>query len=119
MVEEAQSLPSSQDKVQLPEDKEPDSEYESAEEEIANDTVVSGPQRHRYEPPARPVPPPGVEDYDLKNWSDPNVCSEYAMDIFFYYKSREVNLNLTPSPQWKVGGTKKFYFRLNLKRLTT
>jgi len=89
VVEEAQSLPSSQDKVQLPEDKEPDSEYESAEEEIANDTVVSGPQRHRYEPPARPVPPPGVEDYDLKNWSDPNVCSEYAMDIFFYYKSRE------------------------------
>ena len=44
----------------------------------------------RYEPPARPVPPPGVEDFDVKNWNDPNQCSQYAMDIFYYYKSREV-----------------------------
>ena len=44
----------------------------------------------RYEPPARPVPPPGVEDFDIKNWNDPNQCSNYAMDIFYYYKSREV-----------------------------
>ena len=34
------------------------------------------------------MPPPGVEDYDLENWDDPNVCSEYAMDIFSYYKAR-------------------------------
>ena len=49
-------------------------------------------QQKRYEPPARPLPPPGVEDYDLENWNDPNQCSEYAMDIFYYYKSREVIL---------------------------
>ena len=50
---------------------------------------VFGPKtRHRYEPPSRLVPPPGVEDYDLENWDDPNVCSEYAMDIFSYYKAK-------------------------------
>ena len=52
---------------------------------IIEDSIVQ-----RYEPPARPVPPPGVEDFDAKNWNDPNQCSEYAMDIFYYYKSREV-----------------------------
>ena len=45
---------------------------------------------HRYEAPPRPVPPPGVDDFDLENWNDPLQCSEYAMEIFQYYKSREV-----------------------------
>ena len=53
---------------------------------INEDTIV----HQRYEPPTRPVPPPGVEDFDLLNWNDPNQCSEYAMDIFYYYKNREV-----------------------------
>ena len=53
---------------------------------INEDTIV----HQRYEPPARPIPPPGVEDFDLLNWNDPNQCAEYAMDIFYYYKSREV-----------------------------
>merc|ERR1712168_574817 len=58
-------------------------------------TLVFGPKtRHRYEPPSRLVPPPGVEDYDLENWDDPNVCSEYAMDIFSYYKAREAQFKL-------------------------
>jgi len=82
------SLPSSQEeKLQISND--PDlleqSEYESAEENINEDTIV----HQRYEPPARPIPPPGVEDFDLLNWNDPNQCAEYAMDIFYYYKSRE------------------------------
>lgn len=89
--EEVSSLPSSRkDSIATIDFKEDDdSEYESAEESVRLDaTVVSGP-RHRYEPPARPVPPPGVQDYDLENWNDPNQCSEYAMDIFYYYKNRE------------------------------
>ena len=47
----------------------------------------------RYQAPARPVPPPGVDDFDLENWKDPLQCSEYAMEIFQYYKTREVSLN--------------------------
>lgn len=53
---------------------------------IKEDTIVV----QRFEPPSRPVPPPGVEDFDLENWNDPSQCSEYAMDIFYYYKQREV-----------------------------
>lgn len=94
---DAESLPSSQEsskiKIEVKEDDE--SEYESAEENVNDDTVVSGPKiRHRYEPPTRLVPPPGVEDFDKENWNDPNVCSEYAMDIFFYYKSREAQFRV-------------------------
>jgi len=89
-------LPSSQEtKVNLDAVKDdPESEYESAEENV-DDTVVIGPKtRHRYEPPARLIPPPGVEDYDKENWDDPNVCSEYAMEIFSYYKTREAQFRL-------------------------
>jgi len=93
---EAESLPSSQEtkiKINVKEDDE--SLYESAEENLNDDTVVIGPQiRHRYEPPARLLPPPGVEDFDKENWNDPNVCSEYAMDIFNYYKSREAQFRV-------------------------
>lgn len=86
-IESASSLPNSQDaKIKIPEPDLDESEYESAEENLAEDTIV----RHRYEPPARPVPPPGVTDFDLENWTDPNQCSVYAMDIFNYYKIREV-----------------------------
>jgi hypothetical protein len=61
---------------------------------VNDDTVVIGPVvRHRYEPPARLLPPPGVEDFDKECGNDPNVCSEYAMDIFNYYKSREVRIS--------------------------
>ena len=60
-----------------------------------DDTVVIGNVvRHRYEPPARLLPPPGVEDFDKECGNDPNVCSEYANDIFNYYKSREVRIHL-------------------------
>ena len=60
---------------------------------VNDDTVVIGnPVRHRYEPPARLLPPPGVEDFDKECGNDPNVCSEYANDIFNYYKSREVRI---------------------------
>jgi hypothetical protein len=40
----------------------------------------------------RPVPPSGVIDFDFDNKNDP--CSEYAMEIFQYYKSREVRTTL-------------------------
>jgi len=86
---EAISLPSSQE-IKIDQTKDEESEYESAEENVNDDTVVIGPVvRHRYEPPARLLPPPGVEDFDKECGNDPNVCSEYAMDIFNYYKSRE------------------------------
>ena len=62
---------------------------------VNDDTVVIGNVvRHRYEPPARLLPPPGVEDFDKECGNDPNVCSEYANDIFNYYKSREVRIHL-------------------------
>jgi len=94
--DEADSLPSSQEtKIKIDVKEDDESEYESAEENVNDDTVVFGPKtRHRYEPPSRLVPPPGVDDYDLENWDDPNVCSEYAMDIFSYYKSREAQFRL-------------------------
>jgi len=90
-IEATDSLPSSQEpkiKIVVKEDDD-ESEYESASEDIdiENDTVVDPPPKH--EPPTRPVPPPGVEDFDKENWADPNNCSEYAMDIFNYYKQRE------------------------------
>lgn len=88
----SQSLPSSQnEKIVIKDEDEikEDSLYESAEENLSEDTIVQ-----RYEPPARPVPPPGVEDFDAKNWNDPNQCSEYAMDIFYYYKSRETEFRV-------------------------
>ena len=62
----------------------------------------------RYEPPARPVPPPGVEDFDAKNWNDPNQCSEYAMDIFYYYKNREVK------NKWHFIPKRTFFHACNL-----
>lgn len=43
----------------------------------------------RYVAPARPIPPAGITDFDLENWRDPSQCSEYAQDIFQYYKDRE------------------------------
>jgi hypothetical protein len=93
---EAISLPSSQEiKIKIDETKDEESEYESAEENVNDDTVVIGPVvRHRYEPPARLLPPPGVEDFDKECGNDPNVCSEYAMDIFNYYKSREAQFRV-------------------------
>jgi len=88
--DEVSSLPSSQqEKIEVKEDCNDESEYESASEDPKHDdTIVKGP-RHRYEPPVRPTPPPGVQDYDLENINDPNQNSEYAMDIFYYYRSRE------------------------------
>ena len=60
---------------------------------VNDDTVVIGNVvRHRYEPPTRLLPPPGVENFDKECGNDPNVCSEYANDIFNYYKSREVRI---------------------------
>ncbi|CAB3230362.1 unnamed protein product [Arctia plantaginis] len=35
-------------------------------------------------------PPTGVNDFDLENWNDPYQVSNYAMDIFNYLRSREV-----------------------------
>lgn len=35
--------------------------------------------------------PKGVVDFDKENWSDPFQVSNYAMDIFNYYKTREVS----------------------------
>jgi len=93
---EAISLPSSQEiEIKIDQTKDEESEYESAEENVNDDTVVIGPVvRHRYEPPARLLPPPGVEDFDKECGNDPNVCSEYAMDIFNYYKSREAQFRV-------------------------
>ena len=48
------------------------------------------PQSSRYIPPPRILPPEGIQDFDLENWRDPSQCSEYAQDIFQYYKNREV-----------------------------
>jgi len=47
------------------------------------------PQSSRYIPPPRILPPEGIQDFDLENWRDPSQCSEYAQDIFQYYKNRE------------------------------
>lgn len=93
---EAISLPSSQEiKIRVDVKEDEDSEYESAEENVNDDTVVIGNVvRHRYEPPARLLPPPGVEDFDKECGNDPNVCSEYANDIFNYYKSREAQFRV-------------------------
>ena len=44
----------------------------------------------RYVPPPRITPPNTIQDFDLENWNDPSQCSEYAQDIFQYYKNREV-----------------------------
>merc|ERR1719323_2422306 len=89
----SQSLPSSQnEKIVIREDPAEESEYESAEENPSSREASIIVQR--YEPPARPVPPPGVEDFDVKNWNDPNQCSQYAMDIFYYYKSREAQFRV-------------------------
>lgn len=93
-VEDSQSLPSSQEEfgskirreVSLDDDEEDDSEYESAEE---NDENLVPQPNHRYEAPPRVVPPVGINDFDLENWDDSLQCSEYAMHIFEYYKSRE------------------------------
>lgn len=38
-------------------------------------------------------PPAGVEDFDKVTWDDPLQVSCYAMHIFEYLKSREVNLS--------------------------
>jgi len=43
----------------------------------------------RYVPPPRITPPNTIQDFDLENWNDPSQCSEYAQDIFQYYKNRE------------------------------
>jgi len=93
---EAISLPSSQEiKIRVDVKDDEESEYESAEENVNEDTIVIGNVvRHRYEPPARLLPPPGVEDFDKECGNDPNVCSEYAMDIFNYYKSREAQFRV-------------------------
>ena len=48
------------------------------------------PPSSRYVPPPRVTPPNTIQDFDLENWSDPSQCSEYAQDIFQYYKNREV-----------------------------
>lgn len=34
--------------------------------------------------------PENVEDYDKEHWDDVYQVSHYAMDIFNYYKEREV-----------------------------
>ena len=91
---------------------------------VNDDTVVVGAVvRHRYEPPARLLPPPGVEDFDKECGNDPNVCSEYANDIFNYYKSREVRIINQPTFKNHIGiysekATKypKNYFR-NLQNI--
>jgi len=57
--------------------------YESIEEQI------DIPPSSRYVAPSRIIPPVGIQDFDLENWRDPSQCSEYAQDIFQYYKDRE------------------------------
>jgi len=47
------------------------------------------PVNHRYVPPSRVVPPAGVQDFDFANIADPSSCSDYAADVFQYYKDRE------------------------------
>jgi len=49
---------------------------------------------HRYVPPARVLPPTGVFDFDADNAADPSACSEYAQDIFQYYKEREAQFEV-------------------------
>jgi len=71
---------------------ESDESYHSASE--GNDHEA---KNHRYNPPARVVPPTGVKDFDLENLDDPATCSEYAADIFQYYKDREVSYKLPKS----------------------
>ncbi len=69
-----------------------ESDYESAKENLKNTSAsikLAKVKPARYQPPARPIPPPGVEDFDKENWNDPNQCPEYAMDTFYYYQHRE------------------------------
>lgn len=35
--------------------------------------------------------PDGVDDFDKENWNDAFQVSHYAMDIFNYLRSKEVN----------------------------
>jgi len=58
----------------------PDSDSNSSSEEKIVDAVRS---------PPRPIPPEGIEDFDLENIADPQQHSEYAMETFQYYKDRE------------------------------
>lgn len=61
--------------------------YHSASE--GNEEPTAQPSNYRYVPPARVIPPENVKDFDLENMDDPSTCSEYAADIFQYYKDRE------------------------------
>jgi len=54
-----------------------------------NERSEDNPASSRYAPPPRVLPPEGIQDFDLENWRDPSQCSEYAQDIFQYYKNRE------------------------------
>ncbi len=88
-----ESLPSSQESEELkkavlesPDADDEESSYDSVEGEESLQEEASVP---RYQPPARPIPPPGVIDFDKENWDDPNQVSEYAMDTFYYYRHRE------------------------------
>ena len=62
-------------------------DYQSADEQANKEQE---PPSSRYVPPPRSLPPDEVQDFDLENWKDPTQCSEYAQDIFQYYKNREV-----------------------------
>jgi len=44
--------------------------------------------------PPRASPPPGVIDFDLETKKDPIQHSEYAMETFHYYKSREAQFRV-------------------------
>jgi len=65
-----------------------DTYHSASEGDDANGSIVCS-NPYRYAPPARVVPPAGVHDFDLANMNDPSTCSEYAAEVFQYYKDRE------------------------------
>ncbi|KAK7867334.1 hypothetical protein R5R35_001110 [Gryllus longicercus] len=56
--------------------------------EDQNTSVATSPAWDPAAPPKR-VLPPGVVDFDAENWSDPLQVSNYATDIFEYFKGIE------------------------------
>lgn len=89
---ESSSLPSSQETEDLAKELEVKANdlYKTvAEAKIELTTSQGELPPNRYEAPSRITPPDNIKDFDLENWSDPSQCSEYAQDIFQYYKNRE------------------------------
>lgn len=67
------------------------SEKEPSLSRDINLLAISDKQINVIDKDTLPAVPEGVDDFDKDNWNDPFQVSNYAMHIFEYLKSREVN----------------------------